>query len=346
MIIILLITLFGQVAFPQASMQGVREGIGLCAKVIIPSLFPFMVCSNLLIKSKLIRVLNRYLGKFGTAFYVFTVGSLSGYPMGAKCAADLCTRGICSKKEAEWLLAFCNNCSSLYIIGAVGIGLMGSYRVGVILYISHILSSLILSVLFVAKGNDKVRNRTQTEPVAEKLDIAESILDSLKQLAKVCGLVLFFSSLTAILGETLLKELPIYIKGGLFGLLEITKGIALISSKPTSAGLIITSALISFGGVCVILQTASVVAKAGLSIVKYTTAKLAGAMLSAAITLIMLNLPIGAATVSTVTTASSSGIVNAFVYSGSLLGFSTLIIPAFLLVSRRLSSKSKQFYNE
>ena len=34
------------IALPQTAAEGVRSGLTLCGKVILPSLFPFFVCSN------------------------------------------------------------------------------------------------------------------------------------------------------------------------------------------------------------------------------------------------------------------------------------------------------------
>ena len=38
------------VLWPQQSMEAAREGLGLCANVIIPSLFPFFVLSGLVVE--------------------------------------------------------------------------------------------------------------------------------------------------------------------------------------------------------------------------------------------------------------------------------------------------------
>ena len=35
------------IALPQAAADGVRSALTLCGRVILPSLFPFFVCSNL-----------------------------------------------------------------------------------------------------------------------------------------------------------------------------------------------------------------------------------------------------------------------------------------------------------
>ena len=37
------------IALPQTAAEGVRSGLTLCGQVILPSLFPFFVCSNCLL---------------------------------------------------------------------------------------------------------------------------------------------------------------------------------------------------------------------------------------------------------------------------------------------------------
>ena len=45
-----LVAAFGVlIALPQTAAEGVRSGLTLCGQVILPSLFPFFVCSNLFV---------------------------------------------------------------------------------------------------------------------------------------------------------------------------------------------------------------------------------------------------------------------------------------------------------
>ena len=63
--------------------------------------------------------------------YVFLLGLLTGYPMGAKLTADLYYAGKISRQEAEYLLTFCNNPSPAFLITYVGhICLEGKLHIG------------------------------------------------------------------------------------------------------------------------------------------------------------------------------------------------------------------------
>ena len=76
------------------------------------------------------------------------MGLISGYPVGAKVAANLRDKDICSKEECERLLSFTNNSGPLFIIGTVGITMFGSTEIGILLFITHLLASLTVGILF------------------------------------------------------------------------------------------------------------------------------------------------------------------------------------------------------
>ena len=111
------LTVVGMIMFPNVCMKEAEEGINLCITVIIPSLFAFIVCAKIIIKSGLaekIGILTEPLMRPlfnvpGCGSFAFVLGILSGYPIGAKCAAELYENNMCTKAEAERLVCFCNN---------------------------------------------------------------------------------------------------------------------------------------------------------------------------------------------------------------------------------------------
>ena len=85
------------IALPQAAADGVRSALTLCGRVILPSLFPFFVCSNLFL---LLGYSARLSARFGgaaakllrlppAAGSAFLLGLLGGYPAGAQAAGTL-----------------------------------------------------------------------------------------------------------------------------------------------------------------------------------------------------------------------------------------------------------------
>ena len=118
---------FIMLSFPQEVFDGASEGLLLWFQIVLPTLLPFIIISNILIQTNSISMLSRI---FGPAFqkifristdgsFVVLAGFLCGYPMGAKVTSDLILAGRITKSEGSYLLSFCNNTSPMFIISYV-----------------------------------------------------------------------------------------------------------------------------------------------------------------------------------------------------------------------------------
>ncbi len=144
------------VLWPEQAMEAMRDGIKLCGNVILPSLFPFFVLSSLVVELGMSRYLGRLLEPvMAPLFYVngncaaaLALGFVGGYPVGARTAIQIYENGQCSRTEAERMLAFCNNSGPAFILGVVGAGVFGNGMAGLLLYLTHLLASLCVGVLF------------------------------------------------------------------------------------------------------------------------------------------------------------------------------------------------------
>ena len=140
---------------PQEAAQAVREGLALCAGTVIPSLFPFFVVVSLLLQLGLAETLQGLCGPFmgplfrmrGVCALPLLAGLLGGYPAGARTAAELFQQGRLSRREAELLLGFCDNCGPAFLLGYVGAGVLGDARAGAYLYLIHVLSALLAGMV-------------------------------------------------------------------------------------------------------------------------------------------------------------------------------------------------------
>ena len=70
------------------------------------------------------------------------LGTISGYPVGARITADLRKNKLISKNEAERLVAFTNNSGPIFIAGAVATGMLMDAKLGSILLTCHILGAV------------------------------------------------------------------------------------------------------------------------------------------------------------------------------------------------------------
>ena len=132
----------------------VMEGMELAVRCVIPSSFPFMVISDLYVaygrpeKIRLIKNAFTHLFGIGNAGIApFICGNVGGFPIGAKLCSDAYESGILSINEAERLMPLSNNPSLAFVIGGVGIGMYGNIRIGILLYISILIATVICGIL-------------------------------------------------------------------------------------------------------------------------------------------------------------------------------------------------------
>ena len=91
---------------------------------MIPSLFPFMVLSGLIVRLELSRsislpifpVLGRLYRISRTMCTTLLLGFLFGFPLGAKTIAEQYSLRQLTKPQAQYLLSFCNNIGPVYLL--------------------------------------------------------------------------------------------------------------------------------------------------------------------------------------------------------------------------------------
>lgn len=291
----------------QQSIIFARNAVDICFEMIIPTLFPFFICSGLLIYSGFCEVLSKLFrfcmkplfGISPSGSSAFILGIISGYPLGAITAGELYSNNYLSKTEAERLLAFCNNSGPLFILASVGIAVYSDIKIGVMLYISHILAAITVGALFrFYKRNDFTAPPTvMTSPkrgIGEIFNIA--LQNAISSMLTVCGAVLFFSVISRLILN--LVSLPPTADAVLSGLTEFVTGTVKLSSltEALSKKLILTSFIVGFAGLSVHAQVMAVIAKYNLSLKPYIIGKLLHGFLCALYTFIYLSFhPITAA---------------------------------------------------
>lgn len=110
---------------PQSTFRYAYDGLKQWATCMVPTLFPFMMISSMMIYGgadiELGRMLSPLLKKIFPyslyGLYTIFIGFLCGFPMGAKTVCDLYSKGRITKTEAESLLGFCNNIGPSFFLG-------------------------------------------------------------------------------------------------------------------------------------------------------------------------------------------------------------------------------------
>lgn len=258
----------------KTALTGAQHGIELCIKTVIPSLFPFFVCSILLTDTLDDRShpFQNQLAKFlripHAAVPVLIPAFLGGYPVGAQCVGNLYRKGFLDKSTAQRLLAFCNNAGPSFLFGMVSQFFPAVWMVWLLWFI-HIGSA------FLTSRTIPLLN-TYEEPIPLNLqtDVPENpLLKAARVMVSVCCWVVLFRTGIAIMRKWFLWMFPVSAQVLLTGFLELTNGCCNLDKVDNiPLRFILCSCMLAFGGFCVFLQTASVTQ--GLSLRCYFWGKL------------------------------------------------------------------------
>lgn len=305
----LLIATIALVAAPQESITGAKEGLTLCFNVIVPSLFPFFVLASLVVDLGLAAYLGRALEGLmrplfrvsGSCAAALALGFIGGYPVGARTALQLYQQGLCSKTEAERLLAFCNNSGPAFILGVVGAGVFGDGRVGLLLYLTHALASLIVGLLFrfyggTSKHGTPAQRPKPIETVTLPAAFTGAVTRSLQSTLNICAFVVFFAVVLRLLsafgvlsviaeGLSLMGFEQKWARRLVAGLLELSSGVSSLQGEAQLAGRVSMAAfMLGWAGLSVHCQVLSFLVDSGLSARVYLTGKLCHGLIAAALT--------------------------------------------------------------
>lgn len=340
---------------PQSSLGYARQGLALCEEVLVPSLFPFFVCSGLLVHSGVCEhlaglfapVMRPVFNVGGSGAAAFILGIISGYPLGAQVSVRLYEEGSLDKNEAERLLAFCNNSGPLFLLGSVGAAIYHSPRLGIILYTSHIAAALTVGVAFrfyKRKGTaDCVSVPSGNESGMAEI-FSHALSGSVTSILGVCGAVVFFSVIANLMADFLPDGLmrTVFIAAS-----ELTSGIKGISASdiPLAQKAVLSSAAAGFAGFCVHLQVMSVAAGKGLSLAPYMVGKIFHALVAAVYTSVILSFfPITAEVFSAQGDISGS-FFTASVFTGISAAVILIVAGAGAAIKRMLKVKTKKHIN-
>lgn len=287
----------------QKSLYYALNGLDLWFTKMIPSLFPFMILSGIMIRLQLtegfVSVLYPVLFPLWrvrkNVVYAMFMGFLCGFPMGARVTCDLLKRDMITEREAHFLLAFCNNIGPVYFVSFVipllHRRLLLPYLFG--MYGLPLLYGLLLrytayrdlDAVYLKSSEKHTGGKALTacaKSIPDSLSlleqIDEAITSSIQSILMLGGYMILFNLfnlipdaaaglLAAGSGNPRAQQLTLL----LAPVLEITGGLGMLKdSRPLSALL-----LLPFGGLSCIAQTYSMIRHTSLSIRSYVLHKLA-----------------------------------------------------------------------
>ena len=272
-----LLILFGLIAVPDAACSAASDAAFLWWTRVLPSLLPYLIASSLLVRSDIpARVTRRT-----APFILFLLGALGGYPIGAKTAGKLFRSGVLTRSDSQTAAAFCNLPNPVFLITVVASGAFREPSAAV-----PLLLGLYGTALFGLIPLSRIGFLGDpTEPKHElSQELPAAIGDGVQAILNVGGCLVFASVLGALVESTGLFSLfgaqRDLMRASLLGLFEMTCGVSAAALLPLSLPLRLSlcAFLIQFGGVSVLLQSASYLP---LSFPKYCLRRVIGALLAA-----------------------------------------------------------------
>ncbi|WP_311794820.1 sporulation integral membrane protein YlbJ [Alicyclobacillus acidiphilus] len=221
------------VIYPKPGYEAGMSGLKVCWEIIIPSLLPFFILSELLLGLGVVRGFGVLLEPLmrplfsvpGVGAFALSMGLAAGYPMDAVITARFRETNQCTRIEGERLLAFTNTADPLFMFGAVAVGMFKSPALGGLLAIAHYVSSFLVGVAFKFWGRKdpthlaEIQAREITRPKgnifkrafdemlkAREVDgrpfgklLGNAVTESVQTILMISGFIVFFAVLIEIL---------------------------------------------------------------------------------------------------------------------------------------------------
>lgn len=257
----------------KTAIMGASQGIRLCIGTVVPAIFPFLLLSNQIISAfsggKILQPFARLFHLPPEAAPILIPGFLGGYPVGAQCIAKEYSAGRLQKAAAERLLMFCSNAGPSFLFGIIGTQFSEKRWVWG-LWAIHILSAMMVSGLFPPKDEVTIKSSSSSA-----FDMGEAVT----VMGMICGWVVVFRVVICFVQRWFLWALPNALQVAIMGILELSNGccaLGAVENEPLR--FLLCAGMLSFGGICVLLQTGSVIGD--LSSRPYIKGKLLQALFS------------------------------------------------------------------
>ena len=273
--------------YSEAAISSMKNALALCAKTVIPSLFPFMVASELIIKSGaassfgrlLAPALRRAFGVGGAGASAILLGVLCGFPIGARSAASLYKSGQIDRRELTKILCICNQPSSAFVVSAVGISLFGSRAFGMLLLATTLLSATVIGIAlrFLIPNHSEPPNdfQEQNAPPLFVLSLSDAVVDAARSMLAVCAFVCFFSTLVGTLSSLpIFQSAPAPLVALTFGFFEMTGGTQCAAlCSPSLGARLLCAGIVGWSGLSVHFQVMCLCQNTPVSYRPYFAAK-------------------------------------------------------------------------
>lgn len=235
---------------------------------LVPSMFPMFILSDILISynfteyipKRIVNFISKIFNISKNAVLIVFLSMISGFPTNAINIRNALDKNMISKDEAEHLLLFNHFANPLFILETVGVFYFNSNRYGIIILLAHILSNIIIGLLFRSSNCYSTTNYISKNGKSQSFGnvLSESIKKTINSLLMVSGTVTLFLVLSTLIINVF--DLNSYLSLLVQGILEMTMSIANLSILNVSdvIKVVVATSIISFGGLSIHLQVFSV----------------------------------------------------------------------------------------
>lgn len=227
-----------------------RDALALCARTLIPSLFPLLVISAMLVPGlQTIRLpwLSKLLGIPQGAEGLWLLGAAGGFPVGAAAIGRAVQAGALSEKDGERMLGLCSLCGPAFLFGVLPRLLPAGEAAA--LFVIQLETSLLLGAFWPGRSEHGLSTQ------AEGVSLPEAVHRSISSMLTVCAWVVLAGVAAGFLRRWLFPFLPGPFGTVLTGLMELTTG---IFALPEQGRFLLTALFVCFGGASVLLQIGGV----------------------------------------------------------------------------------------
>lgn len=275
LVLLMVITL---IVYPQNAVNAAFNGLLTWSTIVLPSLIPFFIGSEILIGLGVVKfigvllqpIMRPLFGVSGEGAFPFAMSMTSGYPVGITLVSKLRSQKSISKIEAQRLASFCSTSGPLFIIGAVSVGMLKNASLGPILAMSHYLGAITVGLVFKTYGRKNcctiesaqknyVKSAFNELIIARKKDgrsfsiiMSDAIKTSFNSMIMIGGFIVLYSVIIEILNITQIMHIisdfiisiapfdlnPMIINGLLSGMIEMTNGCKIIASVQSTSALV------------------------------------------------------------------------------------------------------------
>ena len=276
--------------------NSVSFSFSLCINNLFPSLFPFMILSNILmeygfveISSELLKpIMNKIFKVHENGSFVLILSLISGSPSNAKYLSELLNKNMINNNDATKILLFSHFVNPLFIINTIGVTFLNNKKLGIILLLSHYLGNFIVGIIFRSYHKISSQNKINLSKAINSLEakhnsfisiLTNSIINSINTLLIILGVIT-----TCLIITSLININPIF-----NAFLEITQGLKYISTTNLELikKVILTSFFISFGGFSIHAQVFSILSNKKIKYIPYLIARIIHGIISCIIVYIL-----------------------------------------------------------